>query len=1373
MATLHYDVDVDTARAEARIGSFALGMRRRISDAVRSLPEIQLDANSTDAQRELAELRRQLVELGNQRVGVDISAADATAKLDELKARLAALRNSGDIQIDADVAAALERLGVLDAAVDRVDGRKATVKVDVDKTFSDTLIKVAMLGKSLNSIALGPSALSIIPQVAGIASSISDLTGVAGLLPAVLLAGGAAAGTLAVGFSHVSDALGPAGTPAQLKKVNEALAQLPPNARDTITAIRGMGGAWADIRLDVQTKLFAGMREQVQGLARAELPVLKTGLGGIAVELNKSAAGILDWAKSASTTKDVGTIFTNTRSAMHEMIPVGQNVAATFLDIGTVGTKFMPMLADELTAVTGKFRAFIENARQTGQLQEWMQTGIVKTKELGDVLSNVGHAVVDFFKAASAGGHDFLDSALQVSAELRRFLETPVAQSGIAAGFRELGDSFSNLLPGVRALDTAIAQALTSAARTGGLHEMATAVSDIAVAVAPLIPQLAKLAGDVLHGLAIEAQGVAAVLRPIVGAIGDVLTSLGPLAPAVSAFALSWRVLSPVSGIVTTLGASLSGLAGRLGATEETTGRIATAFSKAGAAIPVLGAAIIGLGVLYDALRDKTDETAAAVLKGSQDFTQAVNDMAAAEQAASQADAARAMTVERTGFATKETAAATRDAVTAEQAHQDSVNKLVDSMRAQVDQLSGVEQAQGRVKIAQVLWNDAVQQFGPQSDQATLAAGNLQIATSVLEAAQREAAAATKTLGDQITETAKAAASAANADVAYQQAVINVAAANDNAAKVAAIRGVSERDLAQANLQVMQANLSAAAAAQRKAEADATATGATNVAQIGAQAYKEELIRLAGQATGPTRDALLAMANGTDTAARAASTAEIAARAEKDELGRLADQATGPLAAAMHTAVSNFDTLGGAHATAEQRAAAQKAELQRLADMASGPVKASLQAMADQVSHLPNGSFTVTATGVTAYKFSSTGEVLGSGNTGLAAGGVWGGPGTDRAYVDSGVMPGNTPGRDVHHFFSPTAGGLHLSGGEAVMRPEWTQAVSGMYGRKYVADANAAARRGGISGVTSFLANTAPGAAGGPAPRGHTRKFSGGGIYDPTGGQHLALGGWINAGKGFSTLAPEVFQRETAEMRGVLVKEVQAKLIAHEAAARAAIARAAAAAAAALGGGGGSAVAGGPVWDVIQRTAAQFGWGGGAEYAALQWIIQHESGGRPNAQNPTSTAYGLFQFLNGTWASTGIAKTSDPALQSLAGMRYIASRYRDPIGAKAFWQAHGWYGRGGIMPAHLADTGAMLSSGHAAINLSGQTERVLSPSETRSYQGGGDGSGRVVDEVSRLRADVRSLSAALAGAGGDTFNISGPDLAESVQSTRMLLRTKR
>lgn len=60
-------------------------------------------------------------------------------------------------------------------------------------------------------------------------------------------------------------------------------------------------------------------------------------------------------------------------------------------------------------------------------------------------------------------------------------------------------------------------------------------------------------------------------------------------------------------------------------------------------------------------------------------------------------------------------------------------------------------------------------------------------------------------------------------------------------------------------------------------------------------------------------------------------------------------------------------------------------------------------------------------------------------------------------FASGGVLPGYTPGRDVHDFYSPTGGRLALSGGEAIMRPEFTRAVGGPAG---VARLNMLARRG-------------------------------------------------------------------------------------------------------------------------------------------------------------------------------------------------------------------------------------------------------------------------------------------------------------------------
>jgi hypothetical protein len=93
-----------------------------------------------------------------------------------------------------------------------------------------------------------------------------------------------------------------------------------------------------------------------------------------------------------------------------------------------------------------------------------------------------------------------------------------------------------------------------------------------------------------------------------------------------------------------------------------------------------------------------------------------------------------------------------------------------------------------------------------------------------------------------------------------------------------------------------------------------------------------------------------------------------------------------------------------------------------------------------------------------------------------------------------------------------------------------------------------------------------------------------------------------------------------------------------------------------------------------REAAAKRGWTG-SEWTALEQLWTNESDWNPHAQNPTSTAYGIAQFLDSTWSGYGTSKTSDPERQIEAGLRYIAARYGTPSNALAFWhrqQPH-WY----------------------------------------------------------------------------------------------------
>lgn len=72
------------------------------------------------------------------------------------------------------------------------------------------------------------------------------------------------------------------------------------------------------------------------------------------------------------------------------------------------------------------------------------------------------------------------------------------------------------------------------------------------------------------------------------------------------------------------------------------------------------------------------------------------------------------------------------------------------------------------------------------------------------------------------------------------------------------------------------------------------------------------------------------------------------------------------------------------------------------------------------------------------------------------------------------------------------------------------------------------------------------------------------------------------------------------------------------------------------------------------------------QWRCLDELIQRESGWRLNADNPHSTAFGLFQLLK-------LNPKAKLQKQIRHGLRYIKHRYRTPCNALKHHDQNGWY----------------------------------------------------------------------------------------------------
>lgn len=555
----------DASRQGSSMGAaLGRGVNNELDALLRNLPQVHLDGDSTDLDRDLVRVHRELSQLQSQRIGIDIDLPTALRQIQTFQTQLQRLGDEHpNVNVGAATRQASRQLDELLAAARRVDDVHPTVTVDIDEDrpnhFLGLLGRLGSSGASAGkTIGLGFAKASAaigtaVPLVANIVATLADVAPAAGVAVTGLIGVQLTSGAVKLAAVGMDDALSAALDPSKADDFDKALEKLAPNARAFAKEVHSLAPELHEVQQTVQNKAFAGLDTVLDKLAAKTLPILRRGLVDSAGSVNLMAKGVGSAAVGLSESGTLGKAIDGATKGMRNLVRVpGQVVTA----VGQVGAAAAPAF-NKLTSGAGKVADRVADrlskAFKSGAMEKAINTAVDLLGRIADVASNVFSIVGSIFSAADASGGGFVGTLQQISGALAKAFASPAVQSGLKALFSTmsvvaktvaplLGQALgviapvlTKLGPPIQTLVTALGDALSPIIDALGpvLVTAAGAVGTLVTAVAPLLPVLGQLVAAVLPALTplLDALNTVFIaLAPVVTQVGEILTNtLAPI----------------------------------------------------------------------------------------------------------------------------------------------------------------------------------------------------------------------------------------------------------------------------------------------------------------------------------------------------------------------------------------------------------------------------------------------------------------------------------------------------------------------------------------------------------------------------------------------------------------------------------------------------------------------------------------------------------------------------------------------------------------------------------------------------------------------------------------------------------------------------
>lgn len=472
--------------------------RVRIAEA--ALEDVRKRGNATAGQTVAAEERLAKASRDSkvQRDGL-LKSENALAAA---RAKVAAIKSEGErelkLDVDADDSKARRVITVFRAFASR------DLKMGVDVDTGPAIVRIAALSRALGTVTLPAAALAVTPYLLSLGASAVQAAGGVALLPAVIGAGAVALGVLKLGLSGVGDTLKYAFDPEKAEQFNKALAKLAPSAQASVLAIRGLGGAWKAMQLDVQGRLFDGLAAKITQTGQNYIPILRGAFSGLAGDLNGYVKDAFDSLNESGNTEGIRVGLGFVREGLSALFSTLAPLTQAFVTLFVAGAPYVAQFGQWIAGLVRQFTLFLGEASRAGLITVWIDNAIVVFRQLGGIAVNVGSILGSLFDGGAASGESFLGILVRVTGGLANALKTPEGAGALSFILTSIRDLVGLVWDKVVVLWPAI-------------QSLAGAFLDLLGAAAPITSILADVLAPVLNVIGIGLQVLAPILGPLIG----------------------------------------------------------------------------------------------------------------------------------------------------------------------------------------------------------------------------------------------------------------------------------------------------------------------------------------------------------------------------------------------------------------------------------------------------------------------------------------------------------------------------------------------------------------------------------------------------------------------------------------------------------------------------------------------------------------------------------------------------------------------------------------------------------------------------------------------------------------------------------------